>query len=60
MALAWSVDRTLLVSAVPTVLAAVAVGSLGRLHERRVKLIPASGEKVPVRHGTSNPLDKQA
>jgi AAHS family 4-hydroxybenzoate transporter-like MFS transporter len=43
MALAWSVDQTLLVSAVPTVLAAVAVGSLGRLHERRVKRIPASG-----------------
>jgi AAHS family 4-hydroxybenzoate transporter-like MFS transporter len=42
MALAWSVDRTLLVSAVPTVLAAVAVGSLGRLHERRVKQIPTS------------------
>ncbi|NPT43026.1 MFS transporter [Paraburkholderia sp. 1N] len=60
MALAWSVDRTLLVSAVPTVLAAVAVGNLGRLHERRVKRIPASGENVPARHGTSNPLDKQA
>ncbi|MFM0129546.1 MFS transporter [Paraburkholderia sediminicola] len=60
MALAWSVDRTLLVSAVPTVLAAVAVGSLGRLHERRVKRIPASGGKVPVRNNTSNPLDKEA
>lgn len=60
MALAWSIDRTLLVSAVPTVLAAVAVGSLGRLHERRVKLIPACGEQAPVRHSASDPLDKQA
>jgi MFS transporter, AAHS family, 4-hydroxybenzoate transporter len=57
MALAWSVDRTLLVSAVPTVLAAVAVGGLGRIHGLRVKQIPISGEKVPVRHSTSNPLD---
>ncbi|NPT56498.1 MFS transporter [Paraburkholderia elongata] len=60
MALAWSVDRTLLVSAVPTVLAAVAVGSLGRLHERRIKQIPASAEKLPVHHSTSNPLDEKA
>ncbi|MFM0279388.1 MFS transporter [Paraburkholderia sediminicola] len=59
MALAWSVDRTLLVSAVPTVLAAVAVGSLGRLRERHVKLIPVSEEQVPVRHSTSNPLDNK-
>jgi AAHS family 4-hydroxybenzoate transporter-like MFS transporter len=60
MVLAWSVDQTLLVSAVPSVLAAVAVGSLGCLHERRVKEIPASGEKVPVRHSTSSQLDKKA
>jgi AAHS family 4-hydroxybenzoate transporter-like MFS transporter len=60
MALAWSVDRTLLVSAVPTVLAAVAVGTLGRLHERRVKQIPAYPETLPVRHNTTNPLDKEA
>jgi MFS transporter, AAHS family, 4-hydroxybenzoate transporter len=42
MALAWSVDQTLLVSAVPTVLAAVAVGGLGRIHGRRVKQIEFS------------------
>jgi AAHS family 4-hydroxybenzoate transporter-like MFS transporter len=60
MALAWSVDRTLLVSAVPTVLAAVAVGTLGRLRERRVKQIPAYPETFPVRHNTTNPLDKEA
>jgi AAHS family 4-hydroxybenzoate transporter-like MFS transporter len=42
MALAWSVDQTLLVSAVPTVLAAVAVGGLGRIHGRRGKQIELS------------------
>jgi AAHS family 4-hydroxybenzoate transporter-like MFS transporter len=42
MALAWSVDQTLLVSAVPTVLAAVAVGGLGRIHARRGKQIELS------------------
>jgi len=46
MVLAWSVDQTLLLSAVPSVLAAVAVGSLGRLHERRVKQIPVRGEGI--------------
>jgi AAHS family 4-hydroxybenzoate transporter-like MFS transporter len=60
MALAWSVDRTLLVSAVPTVLAAVAVGSLARLHERRVTQTPAPAEKAPGRHNPSTPVDKKA
>jgi AAHS family 4-hydroxybenzoate transporter-like MFS transporter len=42
IALAWSVDQTLLVSAVPTVLAAVAVGGVGRIHGQRVKQIEFS------------------
>jgi len=60
MTLAWSVDRTLLVSAVPTVLAAVAIGSLARLHERRVPQTPAPAENAPGRHNTSTPVDKKA
>jgi AAHS family 4-hydroxybenzoate transporter-like MFS transporter len=60
MALMWSVDQTLLVSAVPTVLAAAAVGGLGRIHGRRIKQIQDSGGKLQVRHPLSDPQDKKA
>jgi AAHS family 4-hydroxybenzoate transporter-like MFS transporter len=58
MAFAWSVNQTLLLSALPTLLAAVAVGTLGRLHGRRVKQHATSCEDVPLRHNASNPLDR--
>jgi AAHS family 4-hydroxybenzoate transporter-like MFS transporter len=60
MALMWSVDRTLLVSAVPTVLAAVAVGTLGRIHGHRVKEISFAEERVSDRHNSSHSLDRKA
>jgi AAHS family 4-hydroxybenzoate transporter-like MFS transporter len=60
MALMWSVDQTLLVSAVPTVLAAAAVGGLGRIQGRRIKQVQASGGRLQVRHPPSDPLDKKA
>jgi AAHS family 4-hydroxybenzoate transporter-like MFS transporter len=58
--LMWSVDRTLLVSAVPTVLAAVAVGTLGRIHGHRVKEISFADERVSDRHNSSHSLDRKA
>ena len=50
IALAAGVDQTLLVAAVPTVLAAVAVGGLGRIHARQRK--PLVGTETD--YSTSN------
>jgi AAHS family 4-hydroxybenzoate transporter-like MFS transporter len=60
MGMAWSVDQTLLVSAVPTVVAALAVGGLGRIQARRAQPPSSSEREFAVEHNTSIPLDKKA
>jgi AAHS family 4-hydroxybenzoate transporter-like MFS transporter len=60
MGMAWSVDQTLLVSAVPTVVAALAVGGLGRIQARHAQPPSSSEREFAVEHNTSIPLDKKA
>ncbi len=60
MGVAWSIDQTLLVSAVPTVVAALAVGGIGRIQARRVQPPHASEREFAVEHNPSIPSDKKA